>query len=394
MATNNNDRALMLVDATSIGMTREELVRWKAFYAKEAPDEDFLKFIEQCVVYGTDPRRKRCFLIPRYDAILKRKVYSYQIALSGLISLAQRTGEFEGFTSVEFCGVDMQWHDVWPKRPVPGQEDTYPYACRVGVYRKGFRVPLMIVRYFHEMAYRMDREKKVPVLNSEFWQTMPLLMSAKCTKSQCVREAFEDTAGGIYIPEEMHTSTAEMEYMNSLMQEDDRIPSTTTTSHVVDSSSAPPQTSSSNSSATEQQLVSIRKLCEHLGKPVPENVASLNHQSAKQLIEQLTAEYRETRKSNKAQAQSVQSQSIDDIPTPSQLRATFDDLKPKDAKGNVMTWEAILSTAFKQPIADGKVTLENLVKVGDELPPNYCAHLSRFVETIKASRAKQQQKAS
>jgi hypothetical protein len=46
-------------------------------------------------------------------------------------------------------------------------------------------------------------------------------------------------------------------------------------------------------SVTEQQLASIRKLHEHLGKPEPEHVASLSYTGAKKLIQQLTAEYRE-----------------------------------------------------------------------------------------------------
>ena len=46
---------------------------------------------------------------------------------------------------------------------------------------------------------------------------------------------------------------------------------------------------------TEQQLASIRKLSEHLGKTEPEDAANLSYLSAKKLIQQLTAEYREQR---------------------------------------------------------------------------------------------------
>ena len=52
--------------------------------------------------------------------------------------------------------------------------------------------------------------------------------------------------------------------------------------------------------ATEQQVSSIRKLCEHLGKAEPENVAAISYLSAKKLIQQLTAEYKESRQSKKA----------------------------------------------------------------------------------------------
>jgi hypothetical protein len=51
---------------------------------------------------------------------------------------------------------------------------------------------------------------------------------------------------------------------------------------------------------TEQQLSSIRKLCEHLGKSEPDNVTSISYLNAKKLIQQLTADYREYKQSNKA----------------------------------------------------------------------------------------------
>ncbi len=63
------------------------------------------------------------------------------------------------------------------------------------------------------------------------------------------------------------------------------------------------QTAAEDNSAslvTEQQLNSIRKLCEHLGKAEPDNVTTISYLNAKKLIQQLTAEYREYKQSNKA----------------------------------------------------------------------------------------------
>ncbi len=51
---------------------------------------------------------------------------------------------------------------------------------------------------------------------------------------------------------------------------------------------------------TEQQLASIRKLCEHMGKAEPDNVASTSYLNAKKLIQQLTAEYKEYKQSSRA----------------------------------------------------------------------------------------------
>jgi hypothetical protein len=53
-------------------------------------------------------------------------------------------------------------------------------------------------------------------------------------------------------------------------------------------------------SATEQQIASIRKLCQHLGKAEPENVASISFLAAKRIIQQLTAEYKEAKQNSKA----------------------------------------------------------------------------------------------
>ena len=47
--------------------------------------------------------------------------------------------------------------------------------------------------------------------------------------------------------------------------------------------------------ATEKQLTSIRKLCEYLGKPAPEQQAALSYVKAKELLDQLTLEYKQRR---------------------------------------------------------------------------------------------------
>ncbi len=56
--------------------------------------------------------------------------------------------------------------------------------------------------------------------------------------------------------------------------------------------------SAADATVTEQQLASIRKLCEHLGKTEPENAETISYSSAKELIAQLSLEYRQSR--NKA----------------------------------------------------------------------------------------------
>lgn len=54
----------------------------------------------------------------------------------------------------------------------------------------------------------------------------------------------------------------------------------------------------SDAMASDQQLASIRKLCEHLGKAEPEQPETLSFASAKELIAQLSLEYRQSRKAS------------------------------------------------------------------------------------------------
>jgi hypothetical protein len=53
-----------------------------------------------------------------------------------------------------------------------------------------------------------------------------------------------------------------------------------------------PRDENAEGSVTEQQVASIRKLCQHLGKSEPDNVTSISFLAAKRLIQQLTAEYK------------------------------------------------------------------------------------------------------
>jgi hypothetical protein len=55
-----------------------------------------------------------------------------------------------------------------------------------------------------------------------------------------------------------------------------------------------------NGPATEQQLASLRKLYQHLGKSEPENGETLTYKDARELIMQLSHEYNEQRQSRKA----------------------------------------------------------------------------------------------
>ena len=63
---------------------------------------------------------------------------------------------------------------------------------------------------------------------------------------------------------------------------------------------ATPEENAADTLATDQQLASLRKLCQHLGKPEPEHPETLSYQEAKDLITQLSHEYNEQKQQRKA----------------------------------------------------------------------------------------------
>lgn len=62
----------------------------------------------------------------------------------------------------------------------------------------------------------------------------------------------------------------------------------------------PAPESDAASSITEQQISSIRKLSEHLNKELPENLPTLSNLEARKVIQQLSAEYKESKQQSKA----------------------------------------------------------------------------------------------
>jgi len=70
--------------------------------------------------------------------------------------------------------------------------------------------------------------------------------------------------------------------------------------HGAGSQEVPAEEQDAEASVTEQQLSSIRKLCERLDKPEPQNVTALSFVDARKVIRELTAEYKEAKHNSKA----------------------------------------------------------------------------------------------
>lgn len=190
----------------SLEFATPELIQlWRrTIVPSQTTDDQFALFIAQVRRTRLDPISRQIMLSLRRNkkaTDLARKadpdaptVYdaSIQISIDGARLTAQRTGEYQGQTKVEWCDHHGNWKDVWTNR------DVLPFAARVGVYRANFKEPCYAVAVFDSYAQR-DFNSNLTI----FWEKMPDLMIAKCAEALALRKAFPHELGGLYTTDEM-----------------------------------------------------------------------------------------------------------------------------------------------------------------------------------------------
>lgn len=148
-------------------------------------------FIAVCNRMQLDPFAKQIWAVKRWDSTVGNFVMGIQTGIDGFRAVANRSGLYEGQTAPMWCGEDGVWKDIWTSK-------TPPFAAKVGVYRQGFKEPIMgIVHY--ESVVQLTKDKKP----NAFWGKMPAHMLAKCAEAQALRKAFPNECGGIYSEDEM-----------------------------------------------------------------------------------------------------------------------------------------------------------------------------------------------
>lgn len=199
------ERALIPVRYQPLEISQKDLDMYKNHFCMGVSDEDWQIFIQKCGLYGLNPMLNEIFLVGRNTKKKYKEngcwvekyvmTYTTQVALTGLINLARRTKEYEGYSTPEYFDQDMNQYQIWSTKLGP-----YPYAIRVGAFRRGNRQAALIPTYFHERAQYFDKEKTQLTYQ---WQQQGIHMHLKCAVAAAVRWEFTEVCGGIYIHEEM-----------------------------------------------------------------------------------------------------------------------------------------------------------------------------------------------
>ena len=142
-------------------------------------------FLAHCHRTGLDPIARQIYAIERGGK------WGIQMSIDGARLVAERSGEYEGQTPVQWTADGAKWMDVWLDDQNP------PAAARVGVYRRSFREPLFAVATF-----------KAYSAGGPMWSKMPALMLGKCAEALALRKAFPQDLSGLYTSEEMDQASS------------------------------------------------------------------------------------------------------------------------------------------------------------------------------------------
>lgn len=318
----------------------QELDMFKKHFApKDTTSDEWAIFLETCRIYRLSPMRKQIYLIGRWNSEKKRMVNTPQISIGGLRGKALETNEFEGTTEPEWGDENGNWYKLWPKKL-----GKYPYAARIGVYRRGFRAPKWGVAYWDGLAQYTGKDDKRRL--THFWEDMGPHMLIKCAEADALRGAFEEVCGGLYIHEEMQQADGD---------------NVVTVIPVVDQSDP----------ETDEVLKETAKNARSNGGVAPTPAPKQQAQRPAPVPPQTPAQT-ETNK---------EPTPLNKIPVKSAIKKDVENGGYAAPGGGVLKWVDFVELAFSKQLNAKQFTLDQLLNA--EWNPKYCEHAAAFLAALK-----------
>lgn len=157
-----------------------------------APSGIMAAFIQACRRTGLDPTAKQI-----YAALIGGK-WTILTGVDGFRVVAQRTGQYQGQTPIQWTRDGATWVDAWLPELQGGTKGEKPAAARIGILRKGFTEPLMQVVTWAEFGKSGGN-----------WNDRPAHMLAIRAETHALRRAFPNDLSGMYTPEDFDTDAVD-----------------------------------------------------------------------------------------------------------------------------------------------------------------------------------------
>lgn len=178
-----------IADATGYEPAQIELV--KDTIAKGASDDELILFLRLAHRSGLDPFSKQIYLIPRWDARLKREVMTPQTGIDGLRLIADRSGNY-----------------------APGRAATFEYDEHGRLYSATAYIMKYARGTWHEVAAVAHYDEYVQTTKdgnpTKMWAEKARVMLAKCAEALALRRAFPADLSGLYTADEIGEATIEV----------------------------------------------------------------------------------------------------------------------------------------------------------------------------------------
>jgi phage recombination protein Bet len=155
-------------------------------------DEQLAYCLSVAKARNLDPLKKQVYFALRNKKVRdgNREYFvsavTVEPTIDGFRSMAESTGELDGYDGPYWCGEDGVWRDVWLDSKKP------PVAAKITIFRRGRTHGMTGVARYE--AYNQG---------GPTWAKMGDLMLAKCAESLALRKAFPAELGEFYTHEEM-----------------------------------------------------------------------------------------------------------------------------------------------------------------------------------------------
>lgn len=163
-----------LIHKKDVGFTQEQNNLIKKYLCKGINDDELHLFAAVCKKTGLDPFMKQIYAVKRGDQM------TIQTAIDGFRLIAERTGRY--------C---------------PGKESTFVYKQDRLFSATSYVKKQTKDGTWHEISASAHFDEYKPNYKSQFWDTKPHVMLAKCAESLALRKAFPNELSGLYTSEEM-----------------------------------------------------------------------------------------------------------------------------------------------------------------------------------------------